>query len=108
MKQVLISMRSQQHGGSLSVSQPELETDGVGTAVHRPKALKSTDEEQYNYGPKPTVFVSFTHVQSLQLSICADIYLPLARLTLTFTEFFTPNKVQRYLTMMFFFLSTDQ
>ncbi len=65
MKQVLISMRSQQHGGSLSVSQPELETDGVGTAVHRPKALKSTDEEQYNYGPKPTVFVSFTHVQSL-------------------------------------------
>uniref|UniRef100_A0A671MZY5 Progesterone-induced-blocking factor 1-like n=1 Tax=Sinocyclocheilus anshuiensis TaxID=1608454 RepID=A0A671MZY5_9TELE len=60
MKQVLLSMRSQQHGGPLSVSQPELETDGVGTAVHRPKALKSTDEEQYNYGPKPTVFVRFT------------------------------------------------
>lgn len=55
MKQVLISMRSQQHAGPLS-----LETDGAGTAVHRPKALKSTDEEQYNYGPKPTVFVSFT------------------------------------------------
>uniref|UniRef100_A0A8C2H6M2 Progesterone immunomodulatory binding factor 1 n=1 Tax=Cyprinus carpio TaxID=7962 RepID=A0A8C2H6M2_CYPCA len=60
MKQVLISMRSQQHGGPLSVSQPELETDGVGTAVHRPNALKSTDKEQYIYGPKPTVFVSFT------------------------------------------------
>uniref|UniRef100_A0A671MVN8 Progesterone-induced-blocking factor 1-like n=1 Tax=Sinocyclocheilus anshuiensis TaxID=1608454 RepID=A0A671MVN8_9TELE len=58
MKQVLLSMRSQQHGGPLSVSQPELETDGVGTAVHRPKALKSTDEEQYNYGPKPTVFTN--------------------------------------------------
>ncbi|XP_059410227.1 progesterone-induced-blocking factor 1 isoform X1 [Carassius carassius] len=58
MKQVLISMRSQQHGGSLSVSQPELETDGVATAVHRPKALKSTDKEQYNYGPKPTVFTN--------------------------------------------------
>uniref|UniRef100_A0A673I273 Progesterone immunomodulatory binding factor 1 n=1 Tax=Sinocyclocheilus rhinocerous TaxID=307959 RepID=A0A673I273_9TELE len=58
MKQVLLSMRSQQHGGPLSVSQPELETDGVGTAVHRPKALKSTDEAQYNYGPKPTVFTN--------------------------------------------------
>jgi len=55
MKQVLISMRSQQHGGPLS-----LEADGTGTAVHRPKAVKSTDEEQYNNGPKPTVFVSFT------------------------------------------------
>ncbi|KAK7166160.1 hypothetical protein R3I93_006055 [Phoxinus phoxinus] len=53
MKQVLISMRSQQHGGPLS-----LETDGTGTAVHRSKALKSTDEEQYNYGPKPTVFTN--------------------------------------------------
>uniref|UniRef100_A0A8C2H5T9 Progesterone immunomodulatory binding factor 1 n=1 Tax=Cyprinus carpio TaxID=7962 RepID=A0A8C2H5T9_CYPCA len=58
MKQVLISMRSQQHGGPLSVSQPELETDGVGTAVHRPNALKSTDKEQYIYGPKPTVFTN--------------------------------------------------
>ncbi|KAL0203556.1 hypothetical protein M9458_001574, partial [Cirrhinus mrigala] len=55
MKQVLISMRSQQHGGPLSASLPELET-GTGTAVHRPKTLKTTDEEQYNYGPKPTVF----------------------------------------------------
>uniref|UniRef100_A0A671KPF7 Progesterone immunomodulatory binding factor 1 n=1 Tax=Sinocyclocheilus anshuiensis TaxID=1608454 RepID=A0A671KPF7_9TELE len=59
MKQVLISMRSQQHGGPLSVSLPELETDGAGTAVHRPKALKGTDKEQYNYDPKPTVFVGF-------------------------------------------------
>uniref|UniRef100_A0A9J7ZNL9 Progesterone immunomodulatory binding factor 1 n=1 Tax=Cyprinus carpio carpio TaxID=630221 RepID=A0A9J7ZNL9_CYPCA len=58
MKQVLISMRSQQHGGPLSVSQPELETDGVGTAIHRPNALKSTDKEQYIYGPKPTVFTN--------------------------------------------------
>ncbi|XP_051748050.1 progesterone-induced-blocking factor 1 [Ctenopharyngodon idella] len=53
MKQVLISMRSQQHAGPLS-----LETDGTGTAVHRPKALKSTDDEQYNYGPRPTVFTN--------------------------------------------------
>ncbi|XP_067297491.1 progesterone-induced-blocking factor 1 isoform X2 [Pseudorasbora parva] len=53
MKQVLISMRSQQHGGPLS-----LEADGTGTAVHRPKALKGTNEEQYNYGPKPTVFTN--------------------------------------------------
>ncbi|KAG1937779.1 progesterone-induced-blocking factor 1 [Pimephales promelas] len=53
MKQVLISMRSQQHGGPLS-----LEADGTGTAVHRPKAVKSTDEEQYNNGPKPTVFTN--------------------------------------------------
>uniref|UniRef100_A0A672KSL3 Progesterone immunomodulatory binding factor 1 n=1 Tax=Sinocyclocheilus grahami TaxID=75366 RepID=A0A672KSL3_SINGR len=58
MKQVLISMRSQQHGGPLSVSLPELETDGAGTAVHRPKALKGTDKEQNNYDPKPTVFTN--------------------------------------------------
>uniref|UniRef100_A0A673MRY3 Progesterone immunomodulatory binding factor 1 n=1 Tax=Sinocyclocheilus rhinocerous TaxID=307959 RepID=A0A673MRY3_9TELE len=58
MKQVLISMRSQQHGGPLSVSLPELETDGAGAAVHRPKALKGTDKEQYNYDPKPTVFTN--------------------------------------------------
>ncbi|RXN02868.1 progesterone-induced-blocking factor 1 [Labeo rohita] len=58
MKQVLISMRSQQHGGPLSASLPELETDGTGTAVHRPKTLKNTDEEQYHYGPKPTVFTN--------------------------------------------------
>ncbi|XP_073796813.1 progesterone-induced-blocking factor 1 isoform X2 [Danio rerio] len=49
MKQVLISMR-----GPPSATLPELEADG--TAVHRPKTFKSTDEEQYNYGPKPTVF----------------------------------------------------
>lgn len=49
MKQVLISMR-----GPPSSTLPELEADG--TAVHRPKTFKSTDEEQYNYGPKPTVF----------------------------------------------------
>uniref|UniRef100_A0A8C2G4J7 Progesterone immunomodulatory binding factor 1 n=1 Tax=Cyprinus carpio TaxID=7962 RepID=A0A8C2G4J7_CYPCA len=58
MKQVLISMSSQQHGEPLSVSLCELETDGAGTAVHRPKALKSTNKEQYNYGPKPTVFTN--------------------------------------------------
>ncbi|XP_051558882.1 progesterone-induced-blocking factor 1-like [Myxocyprinus asiaticus] len=50
MKQVLISMHSQQHGG--------LETDGVSTAVHRPRLLKSTVEEQDNHGPKPTVFTN--------------------------------------------------
>lgn len=49
MKQVLISMR-----GLPSATLPELEADG--TAVHRPKTFKSTDEEQYKYGPKPTVF----------------------------------------------------
>ncbi|KTF86180.1 hypothetical protein cypCar_00029023 [Cyprinus carpio] len=58
MKQVLISMSSQQHGEPLSVSLCELETDGAGTAVHRTKALKSTNKEQYNYGPKPTVFTN--------------------------------------------------
>ncbi|XP_073699086.1 progesterone-induced-blocking factor 1 [Garra rufa] len=58
MKQVLISMRSQQHSGPLSASLPELETDGTGTAVHRPKDFKTTDEEQYSYGPKPTVFTN--------------------------------------------------
>lgn len=63
MKQVLISMRSQQHAGPLS-----LETDGTGTAVHRPKALKSTDDEQYNYGPRPTVFVSLLDYPEESLS----------------------------------------
>ncbi|XP_056628479.1 progesterone-induced-blocking factor 1 [Triplophysa dalaica] len=56
MKQVLISMRSQQPGEHVSLSLPELETDG--TAVHRQRQLKNTDEEQYNHGPKPTVFTN--------------------------------------------------
>ncbi|XP_057187374.1 progesterone-induced-blocking factor 1 [Triplophysa rosa] len=56
MKQVLINMRSQQRGEHVSLSLPELETDG--TAVHRHRQLKNTDEEQYNHGPKPTVFTN--------------------------------------------------
>lgn len=60
MKQVLISMRSQPRGEHVSLSLPELGTDGTGTAVHRHRTFKNTDEEQYNHGPKPTVFVSFT------------------------------------------------
>lgn len=56
MKQVLISMRSQHQVGTVSLS--ELETGGTGTVVHRQRPVKNTDEEQYNHGPKPTVFTN--------------------------------------------------
>uniref|UniRef100_A0AAR2K9V8 Progesterone immunomodulatory binding factor 1 n=1 Tax=Pygocentrus nattereri TaxID=42514 RepID=A0AAR2K9V8_PYGNA len=55
MKQVLVSMRSRQHGEPLSMSEPEIVR--TGTAVHLPReSNKATDEDQYQPRPKPTVF----------------------------------------------------
>ncbi|TRY54366.1 hypothetical protein DNTS_011129 [Danionella cerebrum] len=48
MKQVLISMRSQQQ------QQQPLQADG--TAIHRTKPTQKTAMEQHSYVPKPTVF----------------------------------------------------
>ncbi|XP_036419362.1 progesterone-induced-blocking factor 1 [Colossoma macropomum] len=57
MKQVLVSMRSRQHGEPLSTSEPEFVR--TGTAVRLPReSSKATDEEQYQPRPKPTVFTN--------------------------------------------------
>uniref|UniRef100_A0AAY4F0W9 Progesterone-induced-blocking factor 1 n=1 Tax=Denticeps clupeoides TaxID=299321 RepID=A0AAY4F0W9_9TELE len=55
MKQILLSMRSQQQGeGALSGREAATQR---GKEVHRPKGLIRTTE-QYEHRPKPTVFVS--------------------------------------------------
>ncbi|KAI4889464.1 hypothetical protein NFI96_011637, partial [Prochilodus magdalenae] len=58
MKQVLVSMRSRQHGDPLSIPEPEIVR--TGTVVHLPRGSnKNTrDEEQYQLRPKPTVFTN--------------------------------------------------
>ncbi|KAG9262537.1 progesterone-induced-blocking factor 1 isoform X1 [Astyanax mexicanus] len=57
MKQVLVSMRSRQHGEPLSISEPDIVH--TGTAVHLPrKTSRATEEEQYPPRPKPTVFTN--------------------------------------------------
>ncbi|XP_072513754.1 progesterone-induced-blocking factor 1 [Salminus brasiliensis] len=57
MKQVLVSMRSRQHGEPLSIPEPDIVR--TGTAVHLPReSSRATDDEQYPSRPRPTVFTN--------------------------------------------------